>query len=107
MPLFQLGVSVALVVNGLLSSVLLVFARPEEEKVKLPQFVDLDSSAPLQDPFDVTKAEDIVDGEPIDEAGFWAKVRMEQLLQEGASDTENTRRSGYKRYSLRWSSRLS
>ena len=73
MPQFQFEVAVVLAATSLLSAIWLALSKPEEGKVKLPQFAD--GVAPLHDPFDVTKVEDIVDGEPIDEAGFWAKVR--------------------------------
>ncbi|KAJ3535459.1 hypothetical protein NM688_g6974 [Phlebia brevispora] len=77
MPLFQLQVAIALVACEVLSALLLLVSNPEEGKVKLPQVVQDDS---LQDPFDVTKPEDIVDGEPVDEARFWGRMRLRKLL---------------------------
>ena len=75
MPLFQLEVAAALVASALLSASLLVFSKPEEGKIQLPQ-VAQDGSDTLDDPFNVTKPEDIVDGEPVQEDEFWSDVRV-------------------------------
>ncbi|KAJ3540055.1 hypothetical protein NM688_g6278 [Phlebia brevispora] len=77
MPLLQVQVAIALVACEVFSALLLLGPNPEEGKVKLPQVVQDDA---LQDPFDVTKPEDIIDGEPIDEARFWARMRLRKLL---------------------------
>ena len=54
---------------------MLAFSKPTEGKVQLPQFVRDEA---FQDPFDVTKPEDIVDGEPVGEDAFWARVSAMQ-----------------------------
>jgi hypothetical protein len=73
MPLYQLEIASALVAIAFSSSVLFYLNRPVEGKIQLPLHSESDSST--DDAFDVTKPEDIVDGYPIDEEGFWAKVR--------------------------------
>ena len=74
MPLnFQLPVAVTLAGTGLLSLAFRGLSASERGKIALPITLD----APLEsrpDPFDVTSPEDIIDGEPIDEASFWANV---------------------------------
>ncbi|KAI0792249.1 multidrug resistance-associated ABC transporter [Abortiporus biennis] len=80
MPLYQLQVSIALTVGALGSLAgFLLLTQPTEGKVKLPTFVQGEEGQPLNDPFDVTTAEDVIDGEPIDEAKFWAKMRFRKL----------------------------
>lgn len=74
MPELQFQVAVVLVACWVLSALLLIVVTYDESKVRLPQSVQDNS---LQDPFDVTKPEDIVDGEPVDEVRFWARVRTE------------------------------
>lgn len=73
MPQFQLPVAIVLAVAAALSALLLIAVKPDEGKVNLPQAFEDDS---LQDPFDVSEPEDVVDGEPVDEVRFWAKVRV-------------------------------
>lgn len=72
----ELQVAVVLVACGVVSALLLNVVTYDESKVRLSHSVQDES---LQDPFDVTKPEDIVDGEPVDEARFWARVRTELL----------------------------
>lgn len=84
MPLsFQLPVAVTLAGTGLFSLALRGLSASVRGKVALP----IPSDGPLEsrpDPFDVTLPEDIIDGEPIDEASFWVNVssavRMRILL---------------------------
>lgn len=71
MPQFQLPVAVALAVFALLSAALFALSKPAEGKVQLPEIV---RDATSHDPFDVIKAEDIIDGEPVDEKKFWSRV---------------------------------
>ena len=71
MSQYQLPVAVALAASGLFSAGLLLVTKPAEGKVKLPDYI---ADGTSQDPFDVTKPEDIVDGEPVNEANFWARV---------------------------------
>jgi hypothetical protein len=71
MSQLQLPFAATLASSGLVSVGVLLITKPSEGKVKLPDFI-ADSTS--QDPFDVTKPEDIVDGEPVNEANFWARV---------------------------------
>lgn len=80
---FQLPVAAALVGTGLLSLALQGLSSSKRGKIALP----ITSDGPLEsrpDPFDVTLPEDIIDGEPIDEASFWVNVspvfRVRNLL---------------------------
>ena len=88
MPLFQVQVAIALVACEVFSALLLIAVKPDEGKVKLPQVVEDES---LQDPFDVTKPEDIVDGEPVDEDKFWARVRAKVMMSRVAFHNVNIR----------------
>ena len=74
MPLYQLPVSIVLFTAAFVSFVIHIFSNPHEGKIKLPTFLQDTDDAPLKDPFDVTKAEDVIDGEPIDEEAFWSRV---------------------------------
>ncbi|KAH9036170.1 ATP-binding cassette transporter [Lactarius pseudohatsudake] len=80
MPLnFQLPVAATLAGTGLLSLALRGLSASEQGKIALP----ITSDGPLEsrpDPFDVTSPEDIIDGEPIDEASFWANAKLRGAL---------------------------
>ncbi|KAJ7853283.1 multidrug resistance-associated ABC transporter [Mycena olivaceomarginata] len=78
MPLYQLEIASALVASAFSSSVLFYLNRPVEGKIQLPLHSESDNST--DDAFDVTKPEDIVDGYPIDEEGFWAKTKRRKLF---------------------------
>ncbi|KAJ7691594.1 P-loop containing nucleoside triphosphate hydrolase protein [Mycena rosella] len=69
MPLYQLEIAVGLAVTAFFSAAFLFLNRPTEGKIQLPIHDD------GEDPFDVTKPEDVVDGYPIEEVAFWAKLR--------------------------------
>ena len=71
MSQYRLPVAVVLTASGLFSAGLLLATKPSEGKVKLPDFI---ADGTSQDPFDVTKPEDVVDGEPVNGANFWARV---------------------------------
>jgi hypothetical protein len=74
MPLFQFPVAITLATSALLSLVLFGWSTLKQGGIALP----IASDGPLEsrhDPFDVTSPEDIIDGEPIDEAKFWVNVR--------------------------------
>lgn len=81
MPLnFQLPVAVALVGTGLLSLAFQGLSASERGKIALSITLD----GPLEsrpDPFDVTLPEDIIDGEPIDEASFWINVSPVDIMR--------------------------
>ncbi|KAL5499202.1 hypothetical protein ACEPAH_1720 [Sanghuangporus vaninii] len=83
MPRFQLEVDIVLCCAALLSAVIYVVqSRPKEGAVKLPIYEDseLNDAAEFDDPFNVTKPEDVIDGYPIREGEFWSKIRMRKLL---------------------------
>lgn len=72
MPPHQLPVSIALSALAVCSLAYLVFSRPREGKIKLPERDEGEDS--VHDPFDVTTPEDIIDGEPIGAPEFWRRV---------------------------------
>ncbi|OAX34300.1 multidrug resistance-associated ABC transporter [Rhizopogon vinicolor AM-OR11-026] len=81
MPPHQLLLAEALVGAAILSSFTLFLARSQQQKIHLPTIQDASLADDVdQDPFDVTKPEDFIDGEPIDEDAFWAKMRNRKLL---------------------------
>lgn len=71
MSQFQLPVAVTLGAFALFSAALFAFSKPVEGRVVLPEIV---RDATSHDPFDVTKPEDVIDGEPVDEDKFWSRV---------------------------------
>jgi len=76
MARFQLPIAVVLNVSTALSFVVFILTRRTEGKIQLPTHANEgDEEVPKHDPFDVTKAEDVADGYPVDEQGFWSKVR--------------------------------
>ncbi|KAI0338006.1 ATP-binding cassette transporter [Trametopsis cervina] len=77
MSQYQLPVVVALTATGLFSGGLLLVTKPTEGKVKL---LDVVPDASSKDPFDVTRPEDVIDGEPVDEVNFWARMRLRKIL---------------------------
>ena len=80
MPQYQLPVAVALGACALISAGLFVLAKPVDDgKVQLPEILRDSTSA---DPFDVTKPEDIIDGEPVDEKRFWARVCAKYVFRQ-------------------------
>ncbi|KAF7325781.1 Multidrug resistance-associated ABC transporter protein [Mycena kentingensis (nom. inval.)] len=70
MPPYELEFASSFAATGLLSAALFLLNRPKEGKIQLPvaHNGELDVG---QDPFDVTKPEDVLDGYPIDEENFW------------------------------------
>jgi hypothetical protein len=78
MPVFQAPVAVILASSALLSLAVRSYSASKRGEIALP-VTSNDSLEPRRDPFDVTSPEDIIDGEPIDEASFWLKV-MHVLL---------------------------
>lgn len=72
MSQYQLPAAVFLAASGLFSAGLLLLSKPTTDgKVQLPDYI---SDSTSKDPFDVAKPEDIVDGNPVNEANFWARV---------------------------------
>jgi len=88
MVCFESEISVVLVICVPVSCVVLWFTtRAKEGSVRLPVYVGEEeeeiftrsadagnAGSSGDDPFDVTKLEDIIDGYPIDEDGFWKRV---------------------------------
>jgi hypothetical protein len=73
MPRFELAVAIALVGGALCSAAVFAFSGKKESAIRLPVYEGEDG---WKDPFDVTIPEDLVDGFPIDEAKFWARVGL-------------------------------
>jgi hypothetical protein len=70
MPPHQLPVAIALAVSTLFSALVFFLSQPKEGKIKLLE----EDETSHHDPFNVTKPEDIVNGEPIGAAEFWKRV---------------------------------
>ena len=76
MPKYQLPIAIALVVWVVFSALLLWIQKSHEGNIKLPLHTDGEGGGIYeQDPFDVTTPVDVMDGEPINEQAFWARVR--------------------------------
>jgi hypothetical protein len=73
MPRFELAVAIVLVGGALCSAAVFAFSNQKESGIRLPVYVGEDGE---KDPFDVTTPEDVVDGFPVDEARFWARVHL-------------------------------
>lgn len=69
----QLPVAIALLVSATLSFAFLLKSK-KDGKLQLPIHADEDDRPVGHDSFDITKPEDVVDGYPIDEEGFWSGV---------------------------------
>ena len=70
----QLPFDIVLCCSALVSAAVFAYdARPKEGKVQLPTYDDGELEY-IDDPFDVTKPEDTIDGYPIREHEFWARV---------------------------------
>ncbi|KAJ7785356.1 multidrug resistance-associated ABC transporter [Mycena maculata] len=76
MPLYQLEIAIALALSALCSSVFFFLSRPKEGKIQLPIY----SESVEEDPFDVTKPEDVIDGYPIEEDAFWTQVKRRKIF---------------------------
>ncbi|THH21147.1 hypothetical protein EW146_g360 [Bondarzewia mesenterica] len=79
MPRFQLPIAVTLAASALASFALILLHRPREGKIQLPLTTNGEEET-HRDPFDVTTPEDLVDGEPIDNSGFWARTRLRKIF---------------------------
>ena len=71
MPRFQLPIAIALVTSVVTSLITFYFTRTREGKIQLPTTTNDQNE---RDIFDVLRPEDIMDGCPIDEESFWARV---------------------------------
>jgi hypothetical protein len=72
MPVYQLETAIFLAVCSVLSFVIFLLSRPRHGKIQLP--VHTDEPLAHNDPFDISKPEDAIDGYPINEDAFWRKV---------------------------------
>jgi hypothetical protein len=72
MPRLQLAIAVVLVLSSVASFSALFVARRTERNIQLPVYVDREAE---YDAFDVLKAEDIIDGYPVNAESFWTRVR--------------------------------
>lgn len=79
MPQYQLLVAAILAAAGVGSILVLYFTSSRQPKVQLSTSGEQDESL-LRDPFDVTRPEDLIDGYPINEEGFWNKAGTHQFL---------------------------
>jgi len=79
MPEFQLPVAATLAASALCSLGAFALSGSSEGKIRLPTSAQDADGEPLKDPFDVTKPEDWVDGEPLDEEAFWSRMRLRKL----------------------------
>lgn len=76
MPLYQLPIAAVLAASAVTSFAAFLGTQPTEGKIRLTEGDDEQNDA-----FDVTKPEDIIDGYPIDEQGFWSRVRQGNLCE--------------------------
>ena len=77
MPQFEFEIGIFLLCCALVSIAVFLFeSLSQEGKLKLPTHGEdfLNVALEIDDPFDVTKPEDIIDGDPIRENEFWAAV---------------------------------
>lgn len=79
---YELHVSITLLVGLLISAVVFYQSRPKRIELEISgNYEPLEGDEPSldgdprdRDVFDIVKAEDMIDGYPINEAEFWAKV---------------------------------
>ncbi|KAJ7826927.1 hypothetical protein B0H13DRAFT_2440066 [Mycena leptocephala] len=86
MPRYQLEIAIALDVSAALSALVLCLnrLRRREGKIRLPLHDTAPSedseTYPDEDSFDITTAEDILNGYPLDEEKFWAQMRRRKIF---------------------------
>ncbi|KDQ21679.1 hypothetical protein BOTBODRAFT_26106 [Botryobasidium botryosum FD-172 SS1] len=82
---YELHLSVALVVGALLSTIIFFLSQPKRIQLE-SDYEPLEGEDPYdadlqgRDMFDIAKPEDMVDGFPINEAEFWAKIRVRKAV---------------------------
>lgn len=80
MSRYELWIAGCLTASAACSLLILYLRRPKEGNIQLPGHIRhiAGSNEPYHenDPFDVTKPEDTIDGYPIGEEAFWARVRF-------------------------------
>jgi hypothetical protein len=72
MPRLQLAIAVVLVLSNVASFFALFVVRRTKGNIQLPVHVDRGEE---HDAFDVSKAEDMIDGYPVNAESFWTRVR--------------------------------
>ncbi|KAF8178262.1 multidrug resistance-associated ABC transporter [Pholiota molesta] len=77
MPRLQLAIAVVLVLSSVASFSALFVARRTERNIQLPVHVDREAE---YDAFDVLKAEDIIDGYPVNAESFWTRMRWRKIF---------------------------
>ncbi|KAJ7640732.1 multidrug resistance-associated ABC transporter [Mycena polygramma] len=77
MPLYQLEIASGLAIAAFFSGVFFYLNRPTEGKIQLPVHSEYDTD---EDPFDVTKPEDIIDGYPIEGEAFWVQIKRRKIF---------------------------
>ncbi|KAJ6552953.1 multidrug resistance-associated ABC transporter [Mycena capillaripes] len=85
MPRYQLEIAIGLGGTAALSALFLYLDRTREGKIHLPVHVlnpadTSEETYPDGDPFDVITAEDMLDGYPLDEENFWARMRNRKII---------------------------
>ncbi|KAJ7499425.1 multidrug resistance-associated ABC transporter [Mycena latifolia] len=75
MLVYQLHISIALVLAAAGSLTLLALNRPAQGKIQLPLHEHLH-----HDPFDVTKPTDLIDGHPVEGGQFWARMKRRKMF---------------------------
>ncbi|KIJ61804.1 hypothetical protein HYDPIDRAFT_183028 [Hydnomerulius pinastri MD-312] len=78
---FEMPTAVTVAATSLTSLFILVLTSRRTPPLQLPTSQDESLEDEMtRDPFAVTKPEDLVDGEPVDEVKFWAKMRVWKIL---------------------------
>ncbi|KAJ6579193.1 multidrug resistance-associated ABC transporter, partial [Mycena vulgaris] len=81
MPRYQLEIAVALNAAAVVSAAAFYLNRTTEGKIQLPAHTSAQEEIyPDGDPFDVTTAEDLLDGYPLDETKFWTQMRTRKIF---------------------------
>ncbi|THH04398.1 hypothetical protein EW145_g5549, partial [Phellinidium pouzarii] len=84
MPAYQLAVGIVLCCCALFSAFVFISeGHYKEGELRLPIHDDddeLDGAAKAGDPFDITEPEDLINGYPIREEEFWAKMRVRKFV---------------------------
>nr|GAT52587.1 multidrug resistance-associated ABC transporter protein [Mycena chlorophos] len=79
--LYQLQLAASFTGVAALSCVLLYLTGPSEGKIQLPLHAeDNDELDVGEDPFDVAKPEDLIDGYPIDAEAFWKRTKRRKFF---------------------------
>ncbi|KAJ7685835.1 multidrug resistance-associated ABC transporter [Mycena rosella] len=78
---YQLEIAITLNVSAVVSVALFYIHGTTDGKIQLPTHTDgVEEIYPDGDPFDVTTPEDLLDGYPLDETKFWARMRARKIF---------------------------